>query len=344
MELQFYINETESIKGLAEECVEQKSWLKVCPYSDLDADIWDELVADAPMATFLHTRRYLSYHIGRFHDVSLLIRDKNNKLLGLFPAAIDPDDSRRVVSHPGITYGGVLHTGSLWGEKILEVFQAICNYYAVGGFTHLRYKPVPNIYQQVPAADDSYALFRLNASRYRCDLACAIDLSNRLQPSQRRKRGLKKAQKNGVQVKEGLEFVDRFWGVLEENCVRKIGTLPVHSLDEIIYLHSLFPQNIEFVVGLYDWQVVAGVVLFSSHQVFRAQYIASSLLGNNVCALDLILEYCIEKAQARKARYFDFGTSNQNEGLYLKASLYQFKLEFGGGGVVQEFYEIPLKG
>lgn len=294
------------------------------------------------MATFIHTRRYLSYHTDRFHDVSLLIRDDKNNLVGLFPAAIDPSDSKRVVSHPGITYGGVLHAGDLWGEKMFEALEAICSYYAANEFTTLRYKPVPNIYHQVPSADDLYALFRLDSLRYRCDLACAINLSNRLEPSQRRKRGLKKALKNGVQIKEGLEFVEIFWGVLEENLLRKIGVLPVHSLQEIIHLHSLFPENIEFVVGLFDEQVVAGVILFSSVPVLRAQYIASNSEGNKLGALDLIFEHCIQKAQSQNAKYFDFGTSNQKEGQYLQASLHQFKSEFGGGGFVQEFYEIPL--
>lgn len=344
MELQSYRSERQITMDIAEEYVADNSSLKIFPYSEDNFAMWDEFLATAPMATFLQTRRYLSYHADRFQDVSLMIKDEKNRLVGLFPAAVDPSNSKRVVSHPGITYGGLLHTGNLRGANMLEAFKALRHYYANYGFEALRYKVVPNIYHQVPAADDLYALFRMGAVRYRCDLSCAIDLLNRPTSTKRRRRGLEKALKYGVQIKEGVDFVKDFWKLLEDNLARKIGALPVHSLNEIIYLHSLFPKNIEFVVGLYEHEVVAGIVLFSGPKVLRAQYIGSSQLGNQICALDLLFEHCLKKAQLQSASYFDFGTSNQNEGQYLKASLYQFKSEFGGGGVVQEFYEIPLVG
>jgi hypothetical protein len=75
----------------------------------------------------------------------------------------------------------------------------------------------------------------------------------------------------------------------------------------------------------------------------HAQYTASSKMGQDVCALDVVFEHCIEKAGVSGARYFDFGISNENEGQYLNATLYEYKAEFGAGGVVHEFYELNLK-
>lgn len=326
-----------------EQFIENTRVLNIVPYAEQNKNLWDEFIHQTPMATFLHTRSYLSYHEKRFQDISLLIEDKKKGIVGLLPAAVDPTNNYRIVSHPGITYGGILHTGYLRGEKMIHAFEAIHNYYAIKGFEVLRYKAVPYIYHQVPAADDLYALFRLGAMLYRCDLCCVVDLANRQQRSRRRRRSLKKAIKQGVEVKEGNEFIDALWKVIQENLARKLGTTPVHSLDEILHLHSLFPQNIKFVVGLYDSEVVAGVVLFSSSQVVRTQYIAASNVGYEVCALDAVLEYCLTEVKAQNCRYFDFGASNQNEGLSLKDSLYQFKLEFGGGGVVHNFYEFILQ-
>lgn len=320
-----------------------KNYLKVFPYTDTDAELWDKFITEAPMATFLHTRRYLSYHTDRFQDVSLLIKDEKSQLIGLFIAAVDPVDSKRVISHPGITYGGMLHLGHLLGEQMIQAFEVVLEYYAAQGFEVLRYKAIPYIYHKYPLADDLYALFSLGAMRYRCDISCAIDLINRREPSNRRQRSLKKALKKGVQVKEGSEFIDDFWLLLEENLVRKIGSLPVHSLKEITYLHNLFPNNINFCISIYNSAVVAGIVLFSTSTVVKAQYIASSTFGYSISALDPIFEYCIEKAKNRGIRYFDFGTSNQNEGKSLVSSLYKFKSEFGGSGVIHEFYEILLK-
>jgi hypothetical protein len=317
--------------------------MQVFAYSERDAAQWDLEVPRCPMATFLHTRRFLSYHGNRFNDVSLILRDESETIVGLFPAAIDPHDERTVISHPGITFGGLLHDGALTGANMKQAMEKITRYYAEMELNALRYKAVPYIYSQIPAADDLYALFRLNAVRYRCDLSCAIDLENRRPPGSRRKRSLKKAEKAGVRIADGPQFIPALWPVVEENLNRKLGAGPVHSLEEITELQTLFPQNIRFVVALLDDRVIAGVTLFLSPQVTHAQYIASNAVGYQVGALDAVFSHCIEHAKQSAIRYFDFGTSNTDDGMQLTESLYQFKVEFGGGGVAQEFYEIHLK-
>lgn len=294
------------------------------------------------MATFLHTRRFLAYHGARFADASVILRDAERRIVGLFPAALDPADARSVISHPGITFGGLLHAGELYGEKMVEAFAALRKHYANSGFQQLKYKAVPYIYHQVPAADDVYALFRGGATLYRCDLSCAIDLAHRREASSRRKRGQKKSVKLGLQIADGLPFLEQMWQVLEDNLGRKHGAKPVHTAAEIRYLHSLFPENIRFVVGLLGNQVVAGVVLFITATVVHAQYIAASAAGYEASALDALLENCIEQAQALGVKYFDFGISNEAGGHYLNSGLYQFKVEFGGGGVAHEFYELSI--
>jgi len=317
--------------------------MRLLPYDEGQYKRWDETIESCPNATFLHTRRFLSYHNDRFRDMSLVLEDEKQTAIGLFPAAVDPADPKHVISHPGITFGGVLHSGRLLGQSMVEALELIRQYYQEQGFTHLTYKAVPYIYHQSPASDDLYALFRTGAVRSRCDLSCAITLSKRRETSSRRKRGLKKAQSRGVEVSCGAEFVDAFWRLIRDNLNRKLGIEPVHSQEEIMHLYSLFPGNIRFVVGLLNGIVVAGVTLFCTSSVMHAQYIASNAEGNEVCALDAVFEHCIQAAQSERMRYFDFGTSNTNEGQQLTSSLYQFKSEFGGGGVAHEFYDLPLK-
>jgi hypothetical protein len=316
--------------------------MNVFPYSEQDAVRWDQFVADAPMATFLHTRRFLSYHGDRFRDASLLLTNEEDHLIALLPAAVDPADESRVLSHPGITFGGLLHQSQTNGARTIEAFELIRAHYLEAGFSAFRYKAIPHIYQQTPSADDLYALFRMGANRYRCDLGCAIDLATRPSSSQRRRRGSKKALNAGVAINEGAVYIDDLWSVLEENLNRKYGATPVHTRDEIVRLHTLFPDNIRFIVGKHESRVIAGVVLFVSPRVTRTQYIASSEVGYTLCALDAIMEYCIKQAAERGARYFDFGASNEDEGRRLNEGLYQFKSEFGGGGVAYEAYELNL--
>src|SRR3954452_17632847 len=139
--------------------------MRVESYRDDDENAWDDLVGIAPMGTFLHRRRFLSYHGDRLKDSSATVRDDRDRLVGVLPAAVDPQDEERVTSHPGATYGGLVHAGELSGARAIEALTLVGQHYAAAGFHTLRYKPVPVIYHRVPSADDLYALFRLDARR-----------------------------------------------------------------------------------------------------------------------------------------------------------------------------------
>lgn len=315
--------------------------ISVRPYVPNDADAWDAFCKDSFQATLLHTRRFLSYHGDRFTDRSLIIEDEG-KWVGLFPAALSPGEATCVVSHPGITYGGMLHQGGLRGERMVTALEAIRRHYATQGCAKLMYKAVPTFYHQAPAQDDLYALFRLGAQRTRCDLSSTIDLLYRLPVSERRRRGLKKALKAKVEIVEGRQYLATLWEVLTDNLARKHGLTPVHNLYEIKLLAERFPENIHCVCGLINDTVVAGTLLFITPTTYHPQYIASSETGYDVSALDTVFEHCIEAAQLKGKRWFDFGVSTEESGLVLNDGLYRFKSEFGAGGTVHEFYELNL--
>lgn len=315
--------------------------MQLRPYHPADAKDWDEFCGLAHQATFLHTRRFLSYHGDRFQDCSLIV-EKDGRWVSVFPAALQPGDERCVVSHPGITYGGLLHKGGVKGEQQVAVLSMICRYYAEQGYTRLVYKAVPWFYHVTPAQDDVYALFRLRARHIRCDLSSTIDLQRRRQVSKRRRRSLKKALRMGVEIREGSEYLPAFWQVLSDNLKKKHQAVPVHTLAEITQLAERFPDNIRCVVGLDGHEVISGVLIFTTPLVAHAQYIASSENGYEKSALDAVFKYCIEQAMKEGKRWFDFGISTEHSGMVLNDGLYRFKSEFGGGGTVHEFFEVDL--
>ena len=310
-------------------------------YTPADAERWDTFCADAHGATFLHTRRFLSYHGDRFTDRSLIFED-GARWLGVLPGAQSPSRANLVVSHPGITYGGVLHEGDLRGEGMLNALQAARDHYAAAGYQTLLYKPVPHIYHRAPAQDDLYALFRLGAKRVRCDLSSCIDLAHPLPVSERRRRALKKAQRAGLTLDTGAHLADELWPVLEANLAQRHGQKPVHSLPEMRMLLERFPQAIRVHVARLEKQVIAGTVLFIAGRVRHTQYIASNALGHETGALDLVFDRQIQEARDMNAQFFDFGISNEDGGRSLNVGLHRFKSEFGAGGAVHEFYEIDL--
>ena len=317
--------------------------LTVRPYSSSDAVNWDNFCANSLQATLLHTRRFLSYHQDRFTDLSLIL-EQDGKCVGVFPAALSLRDATEIISHPGITYGGLLHQGKLRGQRMLDALKKIKHYYATLGFAKLLYKVVPIIYHQTPAQDDVYALFKMGAERIRGDLSSTIDLQHRLPSSERRRRCLKKALKSGIKIVEGAQYVPALWAVLVANLERKHGVAPVHTLAEIQWLVERFTENICCICGVFDNKVIAGIILFITPTTYHAQYIGSSDFGQTLSALDAVFEYSIQRAHNNCKRWFDFGISTEQDGLIFNENLYQFKSEFGAGGTVHEFLELNLIG
>ena len=307
-----------------------------------DAAAWDELVARSVNGTFLHTRRYLSYHGDRFADCSLVVTDARGRLVGVLPAATDPADLQRAVSHPGITYGGLVHDGTVRGSAAIEALSLAAAALAGQGFRSLRYKAVPYIYHRVPASDDLYALFRLGAARYRSDLSATLDLGHYPGPNRNRRRNLEKARQAGVRVESGPQWLAPFWEVLAANLMERFGVRPVHAVEEIALLASWFPDEIECQAVLQGDALVGGVVLYKASTVWHPQYSAAAPAGREIGALDAGFEAGIAAARERGIRYYDFGICTEEAGTVLNESLYAYKVAYGGGGVTYDFYELLL--
>lgn len=315
--------------------------LSVKAFHPKDASLWDEFVAASTNGTFLHSRRFLSYHANRFQDLSLLVVDSRGRMVGLLPAAIGAESST-VDSHPGITYGGLVHQGELSGERTLAAFEAALNFYRTQGFKLLRYRAIPRPYQRMPSDDDSYSLFRLNAVRTRVDLAAGFEMASRASPSHGRIHDFKLASKSGVEVQMRGSDWPGFWDILEALLASRHGSRPVHTLAEIIQLSQLFPQEIELLVARVGSAIVAGAVLFHTARVSHTQYLASSPNGREQGALSKVMEVAIERAQALGRLWFSAGTSNEQGGRVLNSGLYQWKLSFGSGSFAHETFELSF--
>jgi hypothetical protein len=316
--------------------------VQVVPYDATRAMEWDRFCAVTLQGTLLHTRKFLSYHGDRFADRSVMLTEEG-RLIGLLPAALHPSDPSCVMSHPGATYGGIVHTGYLRGGRMLEALSAILRHYEALGAKTLVYKSVPVFYHRSPAQDDIHAIFRAGGRRTRCDLSSTICLAARLPVSERRRRSLRKAMQANTEVVDGIGRLTEFWGILSENLARKHGARPAHTVQEIEFLTRLFPDEIKLVIGLIDGRIEAGTLLFRTPTCDHAQYIAASQRGNEVCALDAVFEHCIAAARGAGTIWFDFGISTEDAGRFLNEGLYGFKSEFGAGGTVYEFYELNCR-
>ncbi|MDE5684162.1 MAG: GNAT family N-acetyltransferase, partial [Muribaculaceae bacterium] len=100
-----------------------------------------------------------------------------------------------------------------------------------------------------------------------------------------------------------------------------------------------FPENIRLFGVFEDERMIAGTVLYITHTTVHAQYIASDAIGREKGALALLFHTVIEQFRA-SARYFDFGTSNEDGGLVLNAGLIRQKCGFGARAVAFNTYKV----
>ena len=300
--------------------------------------VWNTFVSQSKNATFLFQRDFMEYHQDRFEDFSLMIF-KKEKLVALLPANRLGNELH---SHQGLTYGGLLLLEDVRFEIVLNCFEALLKFLHKEKITTLYTKEIPSIYCHLPSEEIRYLNFILKAELVRRDTLSVIDTQNKLKFSNSRLEGVKRANKHQLKIVNDDDF-EMFWNsILKSNLKKKHDASPVHSLEEILYLKQKFPNNIKQFNVYHDDQIVAGATIFETENVAHCQYISGNEDKNTLGSLDVLHEHLINVVYADK-RYFDFGTSNENNGKNINEGLQFWKEGFGARTVTQDFYKIATK-
>lgn len=306
-------------------------------YTSGRKDEWNTFVAGSKNGTFLFNRDYMDYHSDRFEDFSLMFY-LQGRLYGLMPANKKGDIFQ---SHMGLTYGGLIMDAKTTAAATVQLFHELNDYLRAEGFRHVLYKCIPWIYHQMAAEEDLYAMVRTCDVRLQDrDLGTAIIQRNTIRWERVRRRALKRAQEAGVTVERSTDYAG-FWQVLNDNLKLKYDSKPVHTLSEISLLASRFPENIVLYLARLGDEILAGMVLYVSKQVARAQYSSATPLGKQLGAIDILYDRIIHHDYANLP-YFEFGTSAMADSNVINESLIFQKEGFGGRGICFDRYEWDL--
>ncbi len=281
----------------------------------------------------------MDYHKERFEDYSLMIY-KNDLLFALLPAnSLD----HHVYSHQGLTYGGLLLQSDCKFEDVLEAFKSALRFLTENGFDSLQLKILPKMYHRLPSDEIDYLMFITEAQIIRRDFSAVVDMLNPLPiSSSNRKRNLKKAKANNIEVKEVNEFEAFFNVILVPNLKEQHAAMPTHSVEEINSLKSNFPNHIRQFNAYHNNEIIAGVTVFETENVAHAQYISTINSKKEYAGLDAIFDELLHRIYNDK-RYFSFGISNENQGKNINQGLLKWKESFGARAIIHDFYEINTK-
>lgn len=310
--------------------------MRIERYRESQQPAWDDFVRESKNGTFLFLRDYMEYHRDRFEDYSLIVLH-DNQIVALLPAN---KKAESISSHGGLTYGGFITDETMKLPKMLEVFDACCEHFQAASFRTLVYKTMPFFYHRVPAEEDRYALFLAGAQLLRRGVLTVTDTRCRPSFQERRRRGAAKAAKNGLTIRESEDWPG-YWDVLTRRLLSTHDTAPVHALEEIEMLRKRFPANIKLFAAFEGDTIVGGVVIYETERVARAQYITTSERGQALGALDLIFTELLA-GEYNKKPYFDFGTSDEEDGRRVNRGLIDQKEGYGGRVVAHDHYEMHL--
>ena len=123
---------------------------------------------------------------------------------------------------------------------------------------------------------------------------------------------------------------------------KKYNSKPTHTLDELIKLKELFPQECELLITLVDKKIAGGCLLiFVNKRVSVVFYNVVLDVFRNSQLSTFQLYKCMEISKKRGASLVDFGVSHtpeQKNPLAPKLSLIQFKEQFGSRGVIRTIF------
>ena len=301
---------------------------------------WDTFVDCSRQGTFLMRRAYMDYHSDRFTDHSIVARDKNGHIIALLPANENADV---LASHQGLTYGGWLTPPrGFSAATMLELFEALIAYMRAAGFNKLLYKPVPHIYHRYPAEDDIYALFRAGAEPVAVSASSTIDYGAPLLTDHGTKNAINRINRRDDITLAPSDDLPSFWRILENVLSAYHNTRPVHTLQEMQLLQSLFPDNIILYAATdAGGRMLAGVIVYRTGPVAHAQYTAASEEARSQRILPALYAYAIEQ-ERHDHRWFDFGISCECGGTVLNVGLDAQKAGLGGRCTVYTTYSLTL--
>jgi hypothetical protein len=279
----------------------------------------------------------MDYHADRFQDHSLLVYD-GPKLVAVLPANLD---GTTLVSHGGLTFGGLQIGDSISARRVLEIFTAVREHLQDLGISSWLYKAVPHIYHRVPGEEDLYALFTLGAVLVRRDVSAAIRLDARLPYSKGRKAAVKAAQRAEIEVGPSDDF-DGFMALQQGVLRARYDADPVHTGEELALLASRFPDEIALHTAKIGGRLVAGVVVYQTQIVAHSQYIAVNEEGRDAHALDKLIDDGLSACVEDLKRWWDFGTSNEPATGALNEALSRNKESYGARAVVYDQYLLDL--
>jgi hypothetical protein len=247
-----------------------------------------------------------------------------------------------VYSHQGLTYGGLVYSPKIKGEKVEIILDSLLSFLKENGMQSFYFKPIPYFYPSGGNHEIDFFLLKKGAFLDKKEMNLAINLAMPLTISKSKLKHFRKNEELDLELVEEHQF-ESFWElVLVPRLFEKHNAKPVHTVQEITKLKEIFPNNIKQFSVYYEDVIIAGITLFETETVVKSQYGATTKKGEELRALDFLFINLIEKYKSEGKFFFDMGIVNEDNEKGYHAGLLKQKEELGCSVYSQDFYKMNL--
>jgi hypothetical protein len=277
--------------------------MRIERYSPHQVAVWDAFVGASRNGHFMLQRGYMDYHADRFTDESLLFL-RGDRVVAVLPAH---RRDRTLSSHDGLPFAGLVVGTRTLHRDVTTALALLGAYMRANDLVHFTCTPTPICYHSVPFEDDIYALYALGARCTGMKLSAGFPGTSPPCLSAKTAHELRRtARKYPCRFRE-VDDVGTFWIDLDRFLGESHGAKPVHSAGEMALLKSRFPRNIRMVLAEAGGDVIAGLLIYLTDCVQRAQYVFRRKDDHTrVCAR---LHLHVAAHPVYRRAWYDFGTS-----------------------------------
>ncbi len=316
--------------------------LEVVRYTDEWKDRWDQFVLKSNNGTMFHLQRFLSYHKkGRFEWHHLLFVNKK-EIVALLPGAIM---GTTIESPIGASYGSFV-TADIDFATALELVDTFSDYCRDRHFERALLTPPPFIYQKVISQNIDYALAHRGFTYDKHYISHAIRLDHRdfvtgFQSTARRYIH-KYLREHPLRVEISDDY-ESFYPILVNNKARH-GVIPTHTLEELLRLKKLLPENLVLFLVYKANKPIAGSLMFVCNgQVALCFYNMLLYEYEQYNPIHVVMYEVMKWATEKGFGWVDIGVSqdtNAENHMTPALTLIRFKEKFNAHGILRStFYK-----
>ena len=312
--------------------------MKIIEYTGEWKEKWDNFVLESNNGTIFHLQKFFDYHPkSRFNFNHLIFLDKDNIVAVLPGSRIDD----LFESPIGSSYGSIVTKDVKFAEA-MEMVSTLIKYGKKVGIKEFLLTSAPRVYERHPNENLDFAMLWQGFNYDLHYISSAIklfpdqDIISRFQPTVRR--NIRKSLRNSDIRIEINDRYDQFYPILLENKARH-DVKPTHSLEELVKLKKLLPENILLFMIYYKDEPIAGSCMFiCNKQVALCFYNMLRYEFEKLKPIHRIMYEVVKWATEQGFKYVDIGVSQDTKAanpMTPSMSLIDFKEKFDAKTVMR---------